>query len=160
MKKRSSTIAPALFAACGVALVPTAFAQQDGVSLFEEITVTATKREQNIYEVPIAISAFEGDRLAQQGIVDIVDVGKFVPNLNITQFSAGHTSSANPFIRGIGLQDHLITTDPGVSVYVDGVYLGRQVGQTRSAAPSTSSPRRRARSKDSGSARRSAAAIV
>ena len=52
-----------------------------------------------------------------------------MPNLNITQFSAGHTSSANPFIRGIGLQDHLITTDPGVSVYVDGVYLGRQVGQ-------------------------------
>jgi len=32
-------------------------------------------------------------------------------------------------MRGIGLQDHLITTDPGVSVYVDGVYLGRQVGQ-------------------------------
>jgi iron complex outermembrane receptor protein len=56
-------------------------------------------------------------------------VGKFVPNLNVTGFSAGHTSSANPFIRGIGLQDHLITTDPGVSVYVDGVYLGRQVGQ-------------------------------
>ena len=91
--------------------------------------VTATKREESIYEVPIAISAFEGDKLAQQGIVDIVDIGKFVPNLNITQFSAGHISSANPFIRGIGLQDHLITTDPGVSVYVDGVYLGRQVGQ-------------------------------
>ena len=102
---------------------------QDDEGLFEEITVTATKRAQSIYEVPIALSAFEGDKLAQQGIVDIVDVGKFVPNLNITQFSAGHTSSANPFIRGIGLQDHLITTDPGVSVYVDGVYLGRQVGQ-------------------------------
>ncbi len=102
---------------------------QDDDSLFEEITVTATKRAQSIYEVPIAMSAFEGENLAKQGIVDIVDVGKFVPNLNITQFSAGHTSSANPFIRGIGLQDHLITTDPGVSVYVDGVYLGRQVGQ-------------------------------
>jgi iron complex outermembrane receptor protein len=102
---------------------------QDDEGLFEEITVTATKRAQSIYEVPIALSAFEGDKLAQQGIVDIVDVGKFVPNLNITQFSAGHTSSSNPFIRGIGLQDHLITTDPGVSVYVDGVYLGRQVGQ-------------------------------
>lgn len=107
---------------------PAGFAQDDD-SLFDEITVTATKRAQSIYEVPIAISAFDGDKLAQQGIVDIVDVGKFVPNLNITQFSAGHTSSANPFIRGIGLQDHLITTDPGVSVYVDGVYLGRQVGQ-------------------------------
>ena len=117
----------AVVAVCGVD--STATAQQSGESLFEEITVTAAKREQSIYEVPIAVSAFEGDKLAQQGIVDIVDIGKFVPNLNITQFSAGHTSSANPFIRGIGLQDHLITTDPGVSVYVDGVYLGRQVGQ-------------------------------
>ena len=110
---------------CGAA--PLAVAQDD--PLIEEITVTAAKREQSIYEVPIAVSAFEGKDLAKQGIVDIVDVGKFVPNLNITQFSAGHNSSANPFIRGIGLQDHLITTDPGVSVYVDGVYLGRQVGQ-------------------------------
>lgn len=105
-----------------------ASAQDDG-SLFEEITVTATKRAESIYEVPIAMSAFKGENLAKQGIVDIVDIGKFVPNLNITQFSAGHNSSANAFIRGIGLQDHLITTDPGVSVYVDGVYLGRQVGQ-------------------------------
>ena len=96
---------------------------------FEAITVTATKRPQVIYEVPIAISAFDGDKLAAQGITDLTDVGKFVPNLNVTGFSAGHTSSVNPFIRGIGLQDHLITTDPGVSVYVDGVYLGRQVGQ-------------------------------
>ena len=95
----------------------------------EAITVTATKRSQVIYEVPIAMSAFSGDDLDSQGISDITDVGKFVPNLNITGFSAGHNSSANPFIRGIGLQDHLITTDPGVSVYVDGVYLGRQVGQ-------------------------------
>jgi iron complex outermembrane receptor protein len=102
---------------------------QDDDNLFEEITVTATKRAESIYEVPIAMSAFQGESLAKQGIVDIVDIGKFVPNLNITQFSAGHNSSANPFIRGIGLQDHLITTDPGVSVYVDGVYLGRQVGQ-------------------------------
>jgi len=75
------------------------------------------------------LSAFDGDKLAEQGIVNIYDIGKFVPNLNITEFSAGHTSSTNAFIRGIGLQDHLITTDPGVSVYVDGVYLGRQVGQ-------------------------------
>ena len=103
--------------------------QADADSKMEAITVTATKRSQVIYEVPIAMSAFSGDDLASQGIGDITDVGKFVPNLNITGFSAGHNSSANPFIRGIGLQDHLITTDPGVSVYVDGVYLGRQVGQ-------------------------------
>ena len=112
-----------------LACSPSAFAQNGAENLIEEITVTATKREASIYDVPVAVSAFQGDKLAEQGIIDIVDIGKFVPNLNITQFSAGHISSANPFIRGIGLQDHLITTDPGVSVYVDGVYLGRQVGQ-------------------------------
>ncbi|MEM9303072.1 MAG: TonB-dependent receptor [Pseudomonadota bacterium] len=117
-----------LAAAIGLALaVPFAHAQEEPV--FEEIIVTAKKREQSIYDVPVAVSAFDGAALAKQGIVDLTDIGKFVPNLNVTGFSAGHTSSVNPFIRGIGLQDHLITTDPGVSVYIDGVYLGRQVGQ-------------------------------
>lgn len=118
----------AAMVACGFSHI--ALAQQSADdTVFEEITVTAKKREQSIYEVPVAISAFTGDQIERQGIKDLVDIGKFVPNLNVTTFSAGHTSSANPFIRGIGLQDHLIFTDPGVSVYVDGVYLGRQVGQ-------------------------------
>jgi len=94
--------------------------QADNVML-EEIIVTATKREESIYEVPIAITAFSQAQIERQGITDLVDIGKFVPNLNVTGFSAGHTSSVNAFIRGIGLQDHLITTDPGVGVYVDGV---------------------------------------
>jgi len=102
---------------------------QGNDSPFEEITVTATKRKQSIYDVPVAMSVFPAGTIEKQGITDLTDVGKFVPNLNVTGFSAGHTSSVNPFIRGIGLQDHLITTDPGVGVYVDGVYLGRQVGQ-------------------------------
>ena len=104
-----------------------AVAQDNAV--FEPVIVTAQKREQSIYDVPVAISAFNADTIERQGITDLIDIGKFVPNLNVTGFSAGQTSSANPFIRGIGLQDHLITTDPGVGVYVDGVYLGRQVGQ-------------------------------
>jgi iron complex outermembrane receptor protein len=117
---------------CSLVASPAVLAQETPV--FEPVIVTAQKREQNIYEVPVAISAFTADQIERQGINDLVDIGKFVPNLNVTGFSAGHTSSANPFIRGIGLQDHLITTDPGVGVYVDGVYLGRQVGQNWSLA--------------------------
>ena len=109
--------------------VDQAAAQGASDSAFEEIVVTAQRREQSIYDVPVAISAFSPETIERQGITDLVDLGKFVPNLNVTGFSAGHTSSANPFIRGIGLQDHLITTEPGVGVYVDGIYLGRQVGQ-------------------------------
>jgi iron complex outermembrane receptor protein len=110
------------------AVAPAVVAQEETNQL-ETVVVTAQKREQNIYDVPVAISAFTAETIEKQGVTDLIDIGKFVPNLNVTGFSAGHTSSANPFIRGIGLQDHLITTDPGVGVYVDGVYLGRQVGQ-------------------------------
>jgi len=130
--------AAALVAATGMsALTPSAFAQGEEAAdsgALEEILVTATRREESIYEVPIAITAFTEEMMVRQGITDLTDIGKFVPNLNVTGFSAGHTSSVNPFIRGIGLQDHLITTDPGVGVYVDGVYLGRQVGQNWSLA--------------------------
>jgi iron complex outermembrane receptor protein len=109
-------------------------AAEEQTTVFEPVIVTAQKREQSIYEVPVAISAFTADTIEKQGIADLTDIGKFVPNLNVTGFSAGSVSSVNAFIRGIGLQDHLITTDPGVGVYVDGVYLGRQVGQNWSLA--------------------------
>jgi iron complex outermembrane receptor protein len=123
--------APAMLA---LALPQIAAAQDEGNNVFEEITVTATKRAQNIFDVPMAISAFSEETIMKQGIADLTDIGKFVPNMTVTGFSAGHTSSINVFLRGIGLQDHLITTDPGVGVYVDGIYLGRQVGQNWSLA--------------------------
>jgi iron complex outermembrane recepter protein len=130
-KKNLALLAGAVQAAC-LGAVQTAVAQE--TTVFEPVIVTAQKREQNIYEVPVAISAFSADTIERQGIANLTDIGKFVPNLNVTEFSAGHVSSTNAFIRGIGLQDHLITTDPGVGVYVDGVYLGRQVGQNWSLA--------------------------
>ena len=129
---QKKVLAVATMAALGLSIpAPTLAQAMDDAdsSLLEEVIVTATKREQGIYEVPIAVSAFTEDIIFRQGIVDLTDIGKFVPNMTVTGFSGGHTSSVNVFIRGIGLQDHLITTDPGVGVYVDGVYLGRQVGQ-------------------------------
>lgn len=95
----------------------------------ETITVTAKKREQNILEIPASLSILLLDDLEQRGIKDLVDIGKVVPNMTVVTFGAGTPASAMPFIRGIGLQDHLILTDPRVGVYVDGVYLGRQIGQ-------------------------------
>ena len=133
-KKNLAVMMFAPLGALGVAPAALAQEQVEDDSVFETVIVTAQKREQSIYDVPVAISAFTPETMERQGIVDLTDIGKFVPNLNITGFSAGHTSSQNPFIRGIGLQDHLITTEPGVGVYVDGVYLGRQVGQNWSLA--------------------------
>ncbi|MDT8320780.1 MAG: TonB-dependent receptor [Xanthomonadales bacterium] len=134
-KKKSLTVAVlAGLSALGLGLPVHAQSGGASDSMLEEVIVTATKRAESIYDVPVAISAFSADAIEMAGIGDLVDIGKFVPNLNVTEFSAGHTASVNPFIRGIGLQDHLITTDPGVSVYIDGVYLGRQIGQNWSLA--------------------------
>ncbi|MDP9199311.1 MAG: TonB-dependent receptor plug domain-containing protein, partial [Pseudomonadota bacterium] len=129
MNKKNLALVLGAIPVATIGFHPAAAAQESDKPVFEEVIVTAQKREQSIYDVPVAISAFSADMVEKQGITTLTDIGKFVPNLNVTEFSAGHTSSANPFIRGIGLQDHLITTDPGVGVYVDGVYLGRQVGQ-------------------------------
>jgi iron complex outermembrane receptor protein len=134
MNKKNLAIFMTAIPVGGIGAGQVALTQEVDKPVFEEVVVTAQKREQSIYDVPVAISAFSASTIEKQGITDLIDVGKFVPNLNVTGFSAGHTSSANPFIRGIGLQDHLITTEPGVGVYIDGVYLGRQVGQNWSLA--------------------------
>ena len=106
-----------------------AAAQTDQESASEdEIIVTARKRKETLFETPAAISAFSPKMMESRNISNLDDVGKYVPNLNITRFGVGNTAQAAVFIRGIGLQDHIITTDPGVGVYLDGVYLGRQMG--------------------------------
>ena len=97
-----------------------------------DIVVTARKREESIIDAPVAISAFSGETLKSLNARNLEDVGKYVPNLTISRYGVGNTAQAAIFIRAIGLQDHLITTDPGVGVYLDGVYLGRQLGSNLS----------------------------
>ncbi|ASG22049.1 TonB-dependent receptor, plug [Nitrospirillum viridazoti Y2] len=103
-------------------------------SVFQEIVVTARKRAESLTETPTAISAFTAEDLQQRNMENLADVGKYVPNLEINRFGVGNPAHAAIFIRGIGLQDHIITTDPGVGVYVDGVYLGRQMGSNLTLA--------------------------
>lgn len=93
-----------------------------------EIVVTARKRDEGIYSVPIAITAISADDLKAANANSLQDIGRTVPSLTATNFGAGNISHASFFIRGIGIQDHIITTDPGVGVYIDGVYLGREMG--------------------------------
>ncbi|OYY67629.1 TonB-dependent receptor [Sphingomonas sp. 28-63-12] len=97
-----------------------------------DLVVTARKREESIIDAPVAISAFGGETLKSLNARNLEDVGKYVPNLTISRYGVGNTAQAAIFIRAIGLQDHLITTDPGVGVYLDGVYLGRQLGSNLS----------------------------
>ena len=89
----------------------TASAQSGGL---EEIVVTATRRAENLQEVPISIVAITGDNLAMRGLDSLEQVSQGVPNVVITG-GGGGTGGTVFRMRGI----------PNVGTYIDGVW---QVG--------------------------------
>lgn len=97
-------------------------------SEIEEVVVTARKRAEPISEVPMAVSAVEAWGIWERNVTELNQLEKQLPNTVQTNFGQGNTNQAVVFIRGTGMQDHIITTDPSVGIYLDGVYLGRNVG--------------------------------
>lgn len=96
----------------------------------EEIVVTAQKRRENVQSVPISISAFTAGALTERAVVSVAQLSNLAPNVNLeggTPFS-GSSAVLSAFIRGIGSDDFAFNIDPGVGIYVDGVYLARTVG--------------------------------
>ncbi len=79
----------------------------------EALIVTAQKKEENIQDVPIAISAFSAQALEAQKIEGGFDLLKAIPNVT---FSKNNFSSYNFSIRGVGTKAISISTDPGVAV--------------------------------------------
>jgi len=119
-----------------VAMAPfgAAHAQDDGRgaigALTEEITVTARKREESLDRTPISISAFTGEGLQARGVIRLDSIADFTPNLTLQNNSGfgGASNVAAAYIRGIGQDDFTAVSEPGVGIYIDGVYLGRTVG--------------------------------
>jgi len=97
------------------------------MGLLEEVIVTAQRREQTLMEVPMAISAFSGEQLAQLQADNLDSLQGAVPNLNLVQ-GRGSNSSVNAYIRGVGQPDALQSFDPAVGLYLDDVYLSRIQG--------------------------------
>jgi len=96
----------------------------------EEIIVTARKREEPLQKTPVSITAFTVEQLERPGMDKLTDVARFAPNVVFDQ-GTGNTGGAfnsQVFIRGVGQVDFLFSTDPGVGIYVDEVYLPRVVG--------------------------------
>jgi outer membrane receptor protein involved in Fe transport len=86
------------------------------------LIVTAQKREENIQDVPIAISAFTEKSLQEQKIEGGFDLLKAIPNVT---FSKNNFSGYNFSIRGIGTKAISVATDPGVAVAFNGSSLIR-----------------------------------
>jgi len=105
-------------------------ASQPATGGLDDIVVTARKRAENLQDTPIAITAFSGEALEERQINNVGDVGRFAPNVSLDPVASlsGSSASITTFIRGVGQTDFNITIDPGVGLYVDGVYVARSVG--------------------------------
>lgn len=86
-----------------------------------EIVVTAQKRSQGINDVPIAISAFTGGRLADAGVKSLENLSDITPGLTVSNTAA--TGVPIYTIRGIGFSDYSTSASSTVGVYTDEVAL-------------------------------------
>lgn len=104
--------------------------QPAGFGVLEIIEVTAQKRVEDAQDVPIAISAFTSTTLQDRNISTVQGLSNLTPNVSLDAGSpfSGSSSVLSAYIRGVGQDDFAFNLDPGVGVYIDGVYLARTVG--------------------------------
>ena len=96
--------------------------------VLEEVIVTAQKREQNIQEVPIAITAFTGAQMAALGVTESFDIAAFSPGVHISGNLAGQNTQFS--IRGVTQNDFADIIEAPNAVYLDEGYIAVAQGQT------------------------------
>jgi iron complex outermembrane recepter protein len=111
--------------AVAVTLLTTQAVAQDGVQL-EEVVVTATKREQTLQDVPVAVTVTTGETIARAAVRDVSDLASLVPSLRVSQLQT--STNTNFIIRGFGNGANNPGIEPSVGVFIDGVYRSRSAG--------------------------------
>lgn len=110
-------------AGAAIALCTALASAHSQAQALEEVIVTATKREQNIQDIPVTVTAISAMEIQEAGINDISDVSQIVPSLtvssNISPFSTGIR------IRGIGTTQLDPSLEASVAFILDGVFMGR-----------------------------------
>lgn len=99
----------------------------DSVAVLDSVTVTAQRRAENLQNVPIATTAFTGDRLEKLGVTQSNELAFSTPNLYI---NGSAENAAKITLRGVGSNDFIPTANPGVGTYVDEVFNGMSSAQT------------------------------
>jgi iron complex outermembrane recepter protein len=88
-----------------------------------EIIVTATKREQTLQDVPVAVSVTTAAAIERAQVRDLIDLQTLVPSLRVGQLQS--SANTNFFIRGFGNGANNVGIEGSVGVFIDGVYRSR-----------------------------------
>jgi iron complex outermembrane receptor protein len=127
--RRSALLFTSVSSLIVLASVPAAAqsaAQDDQASRIEDIVVTAQRREQNIQDVPLAVTAFTDTQLEIAIVEDTTDLVRVTPSLT-GGLNTGTGGAVSYFIRGLGSTEQVATFDVPVATYVDEVYVARQI---------------------------------
>ena len=116
-----------VFGAGTAAMAPGVATAQEGVSALDEIIVTAQKREQNLQDVGISITAFDAKALARAGIDDVSRVFAVTPGMNYGYYG----SDAKIAIRGAHSNNTYGDNQSVAGFYIDGVYRARPSQQSQ-----------------------------
>ncbi len=90
----------------------------------EQIIVTATRREESVIDVPLAVSAYDAERIELSRVTDIRELMRIAPSFHL---SGGQAESVGVTarIRGVGTNSDNPGLESSVGMYVDGVYRNR-----------------------------------
>src|SRR5882762_6250085 len=131
---RNALIPPCVIAAMALNMTPAHAQTGDQAAAgpaasgggLEEIVVTAERRTTNIQKTALSIAAIKADTLEKSNVTQLADINGRVPSLVITK-SSGYETVVT--IRGIGLEtpENALTTSPGVSLFIDGVYVANTI---------------------------------
>lgn len=127
IRKFGRVVALPVLGLTGLVLAGTATAQDDSDDegfLEEIIVVSKVRGEQNVMDVPVAITAVTGAQIEASGIKDMFDMQQNVPGLIVGHSQTATTS--NFAVRGIGSTSNNFGVESSVGLYVDGVYRSRQ----------------------------------
>ncbi len=94
--------------------------------ILEEVVVTAQKREQNLQDVGIAVTAFSGDQLRALGFTNAQEIAAQSPGVSTIQPNG--PSNYALAIRGVAQNDFISNQESPVSIYVDETYVSQMSG--------------------------------
>ncbi len=117
----------AAVATAGLLSTPIVGHAQTRVAVIEEIIVTARKTEESIQDTPISIQAFGSHDLEQIGAFEADAIANLTPNLRMQRVSSSQDNFAYS-IRGVAAGDPVLSEEPTVGLYMDGVYIARSAG--------------------------------
>ncbi|QIB66341.1 TonB-dependent receptor [Kineobactrum salinum] len=92
-------------------------------ALLEEVVVTAQKREQNLQDVGVAVTALSGDQMDALGYTSSTDIVDMTPGMQLVAPNGG--SSTFFTIRGVTQNDFTDHQESPVATYIDGAYISQ-----------------------------------